>query len=60
MKIENKADEALIMQEMIVQAKHDELSELVSSKQTKIAVLKSKKTELEEEKKNQDHKNKVE
>lgn len=48
MKIENKADEALIMQEMIVQAKHDELSELVSSKQTKIAVLKAKKNELEE------------
>lgn len=48
------------MQEMIVQAKHDELSELVSSKQTKIVVLKAKKAELEEQKKNQDHKNKVE
>lgn len=44
---------------MIVQAKHDELAELVSSKQTKIAVLKAKKAELEDLKKSQDHKNKI-
>ena len=35
------------MQEMIVQGKHEELAELVASKQTKIAVLNAKKKELE-------------
>jgi chromosome segregation ATPase len=48
------------MQEMIIQGKHDDLAELVASKQVKIGVLKAKKNELEEEKKQKDHKIKVE
>ena len=44
---------------MIVQSKHDELSELVASKQAKIGVLKAKKADLEEQKKKNDHKTRV-
>lgn len=47
------------MQQMIVQSKHDQLSELVGSKQAKISVLKAKNAELEEQKKRNDHKIKV-
>jgi hypothetical protein len=49
----------MIMQEMIVQAKHDELAELVAAKQTKIAVMQAKKRELEEDKKEYDHKTRI-
>lgn len=48
------------MQEMIVQAKNDEFGELAASKKTKVAVLNSKKAELEEEKKRNEHKVRVE
>ena len=46
MKLESKAEEALLMQEMIIQGKHDELTDLVMSKKVKIEVLNAKKKEL--------------
>lgn len=60
LKLEHKAEEAVAMQEMIVQAKHDELGELVASKQTKMAVLRARTKELEETKKEYDHKIRIE
>ena len=60
MKLQSKAEEAILMQEMIIQGKHDELTDLVMSKKVKIEVLVAKKKQLEEEKKTQNHKNKVE
>lgn len=53
---ESKAEEALAMQEMIVEAKRNELAELAAGKQTKLQMLKNKKLELEEEKKEYDTK----
>lgn len=44
------------MQEMIVEGKNNELAELVASKQTKIIVMRSKKKQLQDEKKEYDHK----
>ena len=46
MKLESKAEEALLMQEMIIQGKHEELTDLVMSKKVKIEVLNAKKKEL--------------
>lgn len=43
MKLEGKAEEAILMQEMIIQGKHEELNELVESKQITVEVLKGKK-----------------
>ena len=57
--LESKAEEALFMQEMIIQGKHDELAELTASKKVKKEVLQAKKRELEEEQKKHDHKIKV-
>lgn len=45
---ESKAEEALAMQEMIVQAKRDELAELSAGKQTRYQMLKNKRVELED------------
>lgn len=56
MKSESKAEEALAMQEMIVQSKRNELADLASAKQTKLQVLKNKQAELEEERKEQESK----
>ena len=59
MKLESKAEEALFMQEMIIQGKHSELADLVEGKKVKVDVLRARKRELEEEKKDQDQKNRI-
>jgi hypothetical protein len=43
---ESKAEEALAMQEMIVEAKRNELAELAAGKQTRMQMLRNKKQEL--------------
>lgn len=43
MHLESKAEEAILMQEMIIQGKHGELSDLLMSKKVKIGVLEAKK-----------------
>lgn len=53
---ESKAEEALAMQEMIVEAKRNELAELAAGKQTKLQMLRNKKQELEDEKREYDTK----
>ena len=53
---ESKAEEALAMQEMIIESKRNELAELAAGKRTRLQMLLNKKGELEEEKKEYDNK----
>jgi hypothetical protein len=59
MKFETKAEEAIAMQEMIIQTKRDELAELAQAKKTKHQLLKNKQNELEQEKKENESKTRI-
>lgn len=59
MKFETKAEEAIAMQEMIIQTKRDELAELAQAKQTRLQLLRNKQNELEQQKKENESKVRV-
>ncbi len=51
LKLEKKADEAVSMQETIIQVKRDELEEILGNKQLQVEKMKRKREDLEAEKK---------
>lgn len=52
MKTEIKAEEALQLQEMIIETKHKELDEVLNGKKTKMQLLLNKGAEIEQDRKN--------